>query len=294
MHRRTFIGAFGSAALVALTGCGAEEVPRATTGSSTTTTPAVNITPTQTRAVELTQVAAALAPTATTVATATPAPTATSAATATPTRIPPTATAPPAKIEVVAENVSNYRDSIGTLWYVGEVVNKGQGDAGDIKVAISLLNDTGQTAAAGSSSTLGLPVVKAGGKTVWRALVDKAPEAWREERIQVQAGPVSSFARGYYYYDLKLDGLTVTPPANQYSSIAVTGQVLNTGTATAQYVQITVGIYDAAGKLLRVADGSAKLDQIAPGGTAPFSVEISGVKAVPAKFEAYVRGTKVA
>jgi hypothetical protein len=70
--------------------------------------------------------------------------------------------------------------------------------------------------------------------------------------------------------------------------------VLNTGTATAKYVQITVGIYDAAGKLLRVADGSAKLDQVAPGGTAPFSVEISGVRAVPANFEAYVQGAKVA
>jgi hypothetical protein len=59
MYRRTFIGGLGLAVLVTLTGCGTGEAPRATTGSSATTTPAVNIAPTQTRAAELTQVVAA-------------------------------------------------------------------------------------------------------------------------------------------------------------------------------------------------------------------------------------------
>jgi hypothetical protein len=82
----------------------------------------------------------------------------------------------------------------------------------------------------------------------------------------------------------------VAPPG-QYGSVTASGQVRNTGSVAVKYVKVTVGLYDADGKLLAVGDGFAKLDQIPPGGSAPFSVDFSRtVKQVPPTFEVYAAG----
>ena len=272
-------------------------------------TATVDPRPTQTRAAELAQIATLTAPTATPAATATPvpqstptvAPTVTSrpsptaAATATPR--PPAATATPrpsptvaVSATVAAENVSNYRDSAGGLWFIGELVNQGQVEAGGLEVAISLLDAGGQTLGTGKGSTTGVPILKAGQRTVWRALISNAPPAWATERVQAQAKPVASFERELFHPDLKVEGVTLTPPENQYSWVKASGQIVNGGTRAARFAQATIGLYDADGKLMAVSSGYSRLEQVPPGGTAPFSIDFIDTKAVPAKFEVYVTG----
>ncbi len=285
--------------LLLLTACGGEPT-RSTSNTIATTTPAISIPATQTRSVELTQVAAALAPTATSAATATVAASATTAATATAMRPPatnipirPTSTATPGKVEIVAQGVTNYRDTSGSLWFMGEVLNTGQTDAGSIQIAISLIGDTGQTLAVGSAGAFlqSLPILKPGQKAVWSTLIDKAPEAWKEERVQVQVGQVQSYERTLYYFDLKTDGVTLDPPT-QFGGVKASGQIVNSGLGTAKNARVTIAMYDAEGKLLRVEDGYAKLDQIPPGGSAPFSIDAYTLKQVPPKFEIYVYSQK--
>lgn len=287
-------------AVVGLAACGGTSTP------TIAPTPTISLAPTQTIAALQAQVAALQAtinaPTATSAATATPVATPTLVATATATRpaptntpLRPTATATPGRAEVKVEQVINVRSSFGSLYYYGVVVNSGQADAGDIQVAISLLGDTGQTLATGSagSFSMGLPYLKPGERTYFRALIDKAPETWKEERIQVQAGPVSSFTRNLYFFNLKSDGVTCAPPPRASSWVTCTGQAANTGTSPTKSVEITIAAFNAEGKLLAVNSSYAKLDQIAPGDSAPFSIDFLDLKEVPAKIEVQVQGQKV-
>jgi hypothetical protein len=292
--------AIGVVVMLFLAACGGNDAATSSTNTiSVTTTTAVNVPATQTRAVELTQVAAALAPTATSAA---PAATATSTAppaTATATRpastntpIRPTATATPGRAVVEVQNVSNSRDSIGSLYFIGEVVNKGDAEVTNIQIAVSLMNDTGQVAASGTATTIGVNILAAGQKTVWSALVQNAPATWKEERVQVQAGPVTAAFRNLYAAGLSVEGVTVNPPANTFSSPTVAGQVKNGGDAPAKFVLVTVGGYDEAGKLVVVEIGSIQLSEIAPGSTAPFSVNLSGTKVAPPKVDVYAKGLR--
>lgn len=272
-------------------------------------TATVDPRPTQTRAAELAQIATLSAPTATPTATATPvpqptptvaptatiAPSPTAAATATPRPPAPTATPRPSptavpSISVAAENVSNYRDSAGGLWFIGELVNQGQTEAGGMEVAISLLDPGGQTIGTGKATTFGVPILKGGERTVWRALISNAPQAWATERVQAQAKPVAGFERELYHPDLKVEGVTLAPPENQYGWVKASGQIVNGGTRAAQFAQATVGLYDAEGKLTAVGFAFSRLEQVPPGGSAPFSVDFIGTKDLPAKFEVYVSG----
>ncbi len=276
-------------------------------------TPTTNPAPTQTRAAEVGQIATLTAQNAAlqaTIAAPTPPPPATATATippptptpvSTPTPRPPTSTPTPrptpsptpGKVEVTTANVSNYRDSIGSLWFIGELMNNGQTDAGNLQVAISLIDEAGQTIASGSASSPAVDILKPGQKTVWKVLMNNKPEAWKEARIQAQAGPVPSYTRQSNYADLKAEGVTLSPPENQYGWVKASGQVLNTGAAQARFVKVTIALYDGTDKLIAVNDSYARLDQIPPGGSAPFSVDFTGVRQTPQRFEVYVNGSKV-
>ncbi len=306
MRRRTFI-ALGLVALPCVA-CGSTDPTRSTSNTSATTVPVADVGPTQTRAAEIaqlsglqTQVAAlSVSPTPRTAPVATTVTTATPPATATPTRVPPTvtlaptATAVPAKVEIVARNITSYKATTGSAYVVGEALNVGQGEADRIQVAASLIDATGQTVGAGSVSDIFFPValLKPGEKTVWKAYIDKAPAEWKEERVQVQASPASNATRTNFYFDLKVEGATLVLPPRPTASTGVTGQIVNSGTGTATNVAVTAGIYDAADKLLGVADGYAKLEQIPAGGSAPFSVDVFGIQGVPTKFVVYLRARK--
>ncbi len=302
MNRRVFVSGLAALTVATLAGCAdvlnlptATSAPPPTVPPSPTFLQANPAAATQTRAAEQTEVAALRAtvgaPTAT-VSLLAASPISTRPA-ATATRSGSTTTATPGKAQVLAQNVSNYRDSIGTLWFIGEVVNTGSADAARVQVAVSLLGDTGQTVAAGSSEFVSppvLPILKAGSKAVWRALVREAPAVWKEERIQVQSMPVDAFARDFYYYDVRVEGVSLAPPTNSSGLVMVSGQVVNTGAKGTRYVSITVAAYDGADKLLAIGSGSAKLDKIPAGGSAPFSFGIDQLKALPTKSDVYVFG----
>jgi len=270
-------------------------------GSSAPPTPAANAPATQTRTAELAERATLTAPTATPVASPTPTPpTATTTtqrastpapATATSTARAPTATAvPPAQVAV--EKVNSYRDRGGALWFVGEIVNTGSVQVAGLGVAVSLLDGSGQTIATGSATTIGLDILPPGAFTVWRALMNNAPQTWAEVRAQPQASPVSRTSLERAATGLTVEGLTLTPAAGPNDWLKVTGQVVNAGPEAASRAHVTMGLYDAAGQLIAVGDGSARLQQIPPGDSAPFSIDFLGQRDVPAHREVFVSGSR--
>ena len=285
------------------------------------TTPTVGIAPTQTRAAELTQFAAALAPTATisapppttglpptlttvpTSATIRLAPTPTRAAlppTATnipptptrpPTPRPPTATAAP-QAQVATANENSYIDSIGNLWIIGEIINTGTTDVSQMQVAVSFMDPQGQTFASGSASgtAFGLIMLAPGEKTVWRALMNSAPKDHGRVVIQAQAAPLSTYLRSAYSREVQVGGVTLAAPARASSWVTATGQVTNVGTTSVGPVAITLAGYGPDDRLIAVAEGYAKLDTIAPGTSAPFSIDAFQLKALPATYTMYAYG----
>ena len=306
MRRRTFV-ALGLLALP-LVACGSESPTRSTSSSSVTATSEPNVAPTQTRAAELAQVSAlqtqvASKPTAA-VAQAPAATVAPSIAATMPvaaTTAPPTATivrtptAAPAKVELTTSNILAYKGTSDAGYVIGVVTNTGQGEADRIQLAASLISDAGQTVGAGSISDLFFPVrlLKPGERTPFSAYIEKMPAAWKEVRVQVQAGQPTTASKASNYFDMKIEGAALNLPSARSITTTVTGQVTNTGTGTSRYVGMTVGLFDAADKLLSVGNSYANLEQIGPGISSPWSIEFYDVKGTPVRFEAVFSASRV-
>lgn len=205
----------------------------------------------------------------------------------------PAATALP-QVVLTAQNVNSYRDALGELWAVGELVNEGQLDAGEIEVSVTLLGEGEQPLETRQLSFLlvGLPILKPGETTIWRGRVGRAPDALREVRARATGSPASSFTRGSYSFDLRADGVALHAPASQIGFVTASGQVVSTGAVALFSVQVVVGAYDEAGTLLRVEQTQVSFRGVAPGGTVPFAVTFTELKQVPARSEVYLSGRK--
>jgi hypothetical protein len=214
---------------------------------------------------------------------------------ATPTLTPsgPTATATPGRVAVAVENVGNYRNAFGVLYFIGEFVNTGDLEVAGLQIAVSLIGDDGQPVASGQANAIGVNVLPVGQRTVWAAPLANAPAQWKEERIQPQAVAATAETRAPHAVGLSAEGATVTSPTDPALGIAVSGQVRNGGTSAARFPLVTVGCYDAAGKLIMVDTGPAQQQEIAPGATAPFRVTVPNLKDPPARVVAYAKASAV-
>ncbi len=214
---------------------------------------------------------------------------------ATPTLTPivPAATATPGRVAVAVENVGNYRNAFGVLYFIGEIVNTGGLEVAGLQIAVSLIGDDGQPVASGQANAIGVNVLPVGQRTVWAAPLANAPAQWREERVQPQAVAATAETRAPHAAGLSAEGATTTPPTDPASGIAVTGQVRNGGAGAARFPLVTVGCYDAAGKLIMVDTGPAQQQEIAPGATAPFRVAVPNLKEPPARVVAYAKASAV-
>jgi hypothetical protein len=232
-------------------------------------------------------------PTSTPGPTRTPTPTLTPRPTGTATPPRPTATAIP-QVELATRNVNTYRDAVGALWVVGELVNAGQLDAGDIEISVTLLGEGGQPLDTRILSflTVGLPILRPGEATVWRGQAGRAPDLVREVQARPQAKPVSSFTRSTYAFDLQAAGVVLHPSASQIGSASASGQVVNTSAVALTQVQVVVAAYDESGTLLRVEQTLISFRGVSPGGQAPFAVTFSELKQVPPRYEIYLSGRK--
>lgn len=194
--------------------------------------------------------------------------------------------------ELTVRNVSNYRDLNGGLWFIGEVVNNGPIEATNVRVEVRLVNDAGQTAGTGLTTSPGRPTLRVGEKTVWQALIASAAQTWKEEQVRATGQASNPALSEIMYLDLEVDSVTLSTPASQSDFVRAKGTVRNTGTSPARAILITVGLYDASGKLVAVAEGTTGRLEIAPGESAPYEVGFLNVKNAPPNAEAYARALR--
>ncbi len=198
---------------------------------------------------------------------------------------------PQIKLEV--GSYTSYPSSIGGLYIVGEVLNRGDAPAWQIQVAVSLLDNGGNVLGASSSNLAGLSVVPPGAKYPFLILISKAPSAYKETKIQVQAEPypgTQELAFFAPYLDLKVEGITGKKP--QFGGYTLSGRIINTGNKNASLVKVVSTAYDQNGKVVDVGWTFSKLDQIQAGGNAPFELEFRNLKEAPSKYDVYVQGTE--
>jgi len=193
---------------------------------------------------------------------------------------------PEPQIELEAENYTYYRDIIESLWFVGEITNKGDAPAGDVQIAVSLLDNNGNVVATGSDIVF---LIQANGKFPFRILVDNAPQEWKEVKIQIQGSPYDNQTFFPIYTDLTIEN--VTGKSQAYGNYELTGIVKNTGTKIATLVHIVAAAYDEAGKVIDVGDTYATFDEIAPGGDSPFSLDFGNIDDAPAKYEIFAQSS---
>lgn len=236
------------------------------------------------------------------------APTATIAATppppsATATTVPPTATIPaPAKtpipptatplpVMVETRNVVTTKNSSGQPLIIGEIVNIGPSDVGDLKVILAVIDGAGKTASV-PSAVIALEALAPGEKTVWQATVTEKIETIKEVQAKAQATRLSTAVRDRLYKEVKVEGLSFSSRTGQQPTVWANGHITNTGSVSAT-VGIWLAAYDADGKLTHVTfDNATRLYQIQAGKQQPFLIELSGISETPVKYEIWLRSTK--
>ena len=233
---------------------------------------------------------ATIAATSTTIsATATNLPPTATAAPPTKTPLPPTAT--PVPVVVETRKVVTTKNSSGQPLIIGEIVNVGPGDVGDLKVILAVIDGAGKTASV-PTAVIALEALAPGEKTVWQATVTEKIETIKEVQAQAQAARLSTSLRDRLYKDIKVEGLSFSSRTGQQPTVWANGQIANTGSANAT-VGVWMAVYGADGQLTHVGfDSAARLYQIQAGKQQPFLIELSGISEIPLKYELWIRSSK--
>lgn len=173
-------------------------------------------------------------------------------------------TAVPLAIDVA--QINTYQTPIGTIWALGELVNRGDVAAENVQVQIAWRTASGDEVAR-HTAWAALPILPVGGTSPFGVLVTEAlPDA--VEPVVSVIGGQSVVDLGSRYLDV-----TVTETAVDLSGarVGLSGQVQNDGDVTAADVTVVATFYDAAGDVtgfqIRRLPGT-----LAAGGTAVFSV----------------------
>lgn len=164
--------------------------------------------------------------------------------------------------------MSSYRDSIGTLHIVGEVINGTGQNASFIKVVITFKGESGQVVGVGSGYTF-LYVLPQSQKTCFAIPVFDDPDRW--ESIEVST---SWYTGGTQAPPMHISGVTV---GSLFGSIRILGMITNDSSRDIKYPAIIGTMYNAGGKVIACDVSFASLDTIGPGSSSPFEMWTPGL-----------------
>jgi hypothetical protein len=140
--------------------------------------------------------------------------------------------------------VNAYRTPVGSLWLLGEVANLGSLPAGNVQVAIALLDVAGGevgTAVAWAA----VPIIMPGQQAPFGVLVNEPPAAFARPSVSVTGGE-TVLDLGTQVVDLVVGETAVTLEDDR---VHVSGQVQNNGQSAAQAIVVTATFYDSQGNV---------------------------------------------
>jgi hypothetical protein len=200
----------------------------------------------------------------------------------------PTATLEPVMAaEVLSANW--YEDSIGTLWFVGELQNTGEVDLGGVEIIVSLKVEDGSLVGVASSYAT-VSVVGVDEKAPFSVMFSE-PGEWTDYEINVEAGKAGSFDYAISYRDLEIIDSSGIP--GDFPVYKVVGQVENVGDGDAEFVEITATLYDAEGAVVGVDSTYAEFDVLKVGQVSPFEIQVLNVAGEVDRYSLVAEGSPI-
>jgi hypothetical protein len=177
------------------------------------------------------------------------------------------------------------------LYVAGVAVNRGTLEAGEVRVAVSLLDAKGNVLAATSMNLAPIWYVPPDGKFPFLVAISTAPKEWQEVKIQFETKPYKPSQLHKPYWDFKIDKVVgKPPPGGAYPNYGYAGRVTNTGNQRARMVQVVAIAYDAGGKVLDVEGRYISFEYLNPGQEAPFELFFKNLKTAPVRYELLAEG----
>ncbi len=176
-----------------------------------------------------------------------------------------------------------------TTWFNGTVTNEGSVPREGIKVTVVLLDKDGKEIDH-EDGYVGISYLNPGQKAGWAVLFSRTLQPYDKIEVEVRSKP-AGFQLGYSYRDLEIgEGSELI----QDFFPEIRGNVTNTGTKRAKFVQIYATVYDSEGNVLYVGSGFAEDDVLVPGATSRFNISIlvTAQGGVPASYDLLVEGAE--
>ncbi len=194
----------------------------------------------------------------------------------------------PTPLPIDIQNVYFSGTNVGGLWVLGEVLNSSGVPLEQVRVGVTLLDDTaGELAQA--AELVALDLVDVNERAPFAILLDVAPESFERYRTY----PVSAVAAyvGSYYRDL--DVINLKSMGEQYSSYTVSGTVYNFGPEEAVSVQVALTAYDALDRVVAMRQVVPDHNVVPRGGETTFVAIIAPVGGPVARVEAVAQGRRL-
>lgn len=180
----------------------------------------------------------------------------------------PTATPLPMEVQNVYFNETN----IGGLWVLGEALNTSAEMLEQVRVGITLLDDSGAEIAR-TEGLVALDLVPSGQTAPFTIAFGENPGAFAQYRV-FATHAVPAYV-GSYYRDLQVNNLRYLGERN--ASYTVTGEIANVGPEEAVEVEVVITAYDPLGRVIAMRKQTPDHNVIAVGGVTPFTAVIAPV-----------------
>lgn len=174
----------------------------------------------------------------------------------------------PTPLPLELAGLSVRETAVGSLWFLGEVVNPTNVAVEHVAVRVSLTDAGGQELDSGLVYTV-LDLIPPGGRSPFGLLFPGRPAGLASfQTALVSAEPVA--ALGERAPDLTVTEHTGGPAGTFYR---VTGKVQNTGEVAVEEVLVVITLYDAQGAVTGFRAQTLHL-HLEPGATVPFDVRV--------------------
>jgi hypothetical protein len=170
--------------------------------------------------------------------------------------------------------------SIGSVYFIGEIVNTGDLPIAKPETIISLLDDSGKRIAFQTGYTVH-DVIQPKQIVPVAVLFTDPPPTWQSFEVFLQAKTATGNEfMAYTDFQAAKDSLS----KDDRGYYAVSGEVKNTGTSKAEFVQAVVALYGQDQKLVGMGSAYVEESKLDPNASASFSVRVINVIAPPVSY----------
>lgn len=190
----------------------------------------------------------------------------------------------PTPVAFPIEGLSCYKDPLGSLWCLGEVVNSTESSIENVQVRVTLHSAEGEELA-GDSVFAALDLVLSGQRAPFGVLFTKPPEGFERFgaapiRAEASTEPANRYAM------LDLTGIEASLAGSLFQ---VSGSVTNPGQGVVTSVTVVVTTYDGEGRVTGFRQSRLSED-VPAGGSVAFAASLMPYDGTPANYTVAVQG----